>query len=154
MLHCGKRETAAKETQAVPHAPSLRWQPASGEAQKLPPLAVALWRGLCCKCPNCGEAKLFGGFLKVVESCPSCEAPLGLARADDAPPYFTILVVGHIVVPLMLWLERAYAPPLLWQAALWLPVTLVMSLALLRPIKGATVGVMTACNMLKPSERA
>ena len=129
----------------------IRWQPVGAEGR--PSVATAMWRGLCGKCPACGEAKLFSGYLKVVGSCPSCDAPVGLARADDAPPYFTILVVGHIIVPLMLWLERAYAPPLLVQTAIWVPLTLAMSLALLRPIKGATVGVMVACGMLKPSGR-
>ena len=134
-------------------ASPVRWQPAPQEVRRLPKLAVAMWRGACGKCPNCGGAKLFRGYLKVAESCAACAAPLGLARADDAPPYFTILVVGHIVVPLMLWLERAYAPPLLVQTAIWVPVTLALALVLLRPIKGATVGVMVACNMLKPSDR-
>jgi uncharacterized protein (DUF983 family) len=110
-----------------------------------------MWRGACGKCPNCGGGRLFRGYLKVVESCRACEAKLGLLRADDAPPYFTILIVGHIVVPLMLMLERAYAPSLLLQTAIWVPVTLVLSLALLRPVKGATVGVMTACGMLQPA---
>jgi uncharacterized protein (DUF983 family) len=109
-----------------------------------------MWRGASGKCPNCGGAKLFRGYLKVVPACAACAAPVGLARADDAPPYFTILVVGHIVVPLMLWLERAYAPPVVVQTAIWVPITLALALALLRPIKGATVGIMVACNMLKP----
>lgn len=134
-------------------APTLRWQPAKVEGRRLP-LAAAMWRGARGKCPNCGQAPMFRGFLKVVDACPSCAAPLGLARADDAPPYFTILIVGHIVVPLMLMLERAYAPSALVQTAIWVPVTLALSLALLRPIKGATVAVMTACDMLKPSGRA
>jgi len=138
----------------VPDASPLRWQPAPPAAEKLPRLATAMWRGACGKCPNCGAAKLFRGYLKVTPNCAACAAPLGLARADDAPPYFTILVVGHIVVPLMLVLERAYAPPPLVQTAIWVPVTLVLALALLRPIKGATVGVMVACNMLKPGAEA
>jgi uncharacterized protein (DUF983 family) len=112
-------------------------------------MALALWRGARGRCPGCGETKLFRGYLKVVPQCAHCAAPLGLARADDAPPYFTILVTGHIVVPLMYMVERAYEPPLWLHAAIWVPLTLALSLGLLRPIKGATVGLMLKLGMLK-----
>ena len=78
-----------------------------------------------------------------------CGAPLGLARADDAPPYFTILIVGHIVVPLMLIMQRMTDPPTWLLSAIFVPLTLVLSLGLLRPIKGGTVGLMLSLNMLK-----
>ncbi|MBV9539573.1 MAG: DUF983 domain-containing protein [Acidisphaera sp.] len=113
------------------------------------PLSVALTRGLTCRCPMCGRTKLFQGYLRVVRQCWDCGAPLGLARADDAPPYFTIFAVGHIVVPLMLILERAARPPLWVHAAIWLPLALILSLGLLRPIKGATVGLMLKLGMMK-----
>lgn len=115
----------------------------------LPPMPRAIGRGLLGRCPNCGHAKLFAGYLKVVAECPVCAAPLGLARADDAPPYFTILIVGHIVLGGMLALERAASPPMWVQAVIWLPMTVILSLALLRPIKGGTVGLMLKLGMLK-----
>ncbi|WP_291295561.1 DUF983 domain-containing protein [Elioraea sp.] len=94
------------------------------------------------RCPICGQAPLFAGFLRVRDSCPHCEAPLGRIRADDAPPYFTIVIVGHIVIPLMLMVERQHEPALWVMAAIFLPMTLVLSLLFLRPVKGATVGLM------------
>ncbi len=115
----------------------------------MPTLAVALGRGLRMLCPACGKTNIFYGYLRVVAECPNCGAPLGLARADDAPPYFTIIVVGHIVVPAMLILEKTVAPPLWVQLALWLPLSLILALALLRPIKGATVGLMLKLGILK-----
>ena len=115
----------------------------------MPTLAVALGRGFRGLCPACGKSHIFNGYLRVVAECPECHAPLGLARADDAPPYFTIIVVAHIVVPSMLILEKTEAPPMWVQAALWLPLTLVLALALLRPIKGATVGLMLKLGILK-----
>jgi uncharacterized protein (DUF983 family) len=118
----------------------------------VPTLAVALGRGFRMLCPACGKTHIFNGYLRVVPECSNCHAPLGLARADDAPPYFTIIVVGHIVIPSMLILERAAAPPLWVQAALWLPLTLVLALALLRPIKGATVGLMLRLGILKTDD--
>lgn len=138
----------------MPNSPvPTRWEPDRSPPQvswKLPTMPLALGRGLRGRCPSCDQAPIFQGYLKVVPECAHCGAPLGLARADDAPPYFTILLVGHIVVPGMLLLERTLAPPLLLQAAIWLPLTLALALGLLRPIKGATVGLMLKLGMLKP----
>jgi uncharacterized protein (DUF983 family) len=118
----------------------------------MPPLSIALARGALCRCPSCGETRLFRGYLTVVPVCVNCAAPLGLARADDAPPYFTILLVGHIIVSLMLLLERFVAPPLWVHMVLWLPLTIILSVGLLRPIKGATVGLMLRLGMMKPED--
>ena len=74
---------------------------------------------------------------------------LGLARADDAPPYFTILITGHIVVPLILIVDRMQQPPVWVMSAIFLPLTFCLALGLLRPIKGGTVGLMLNLNMLK-----
>ncbi len=115
----------------------------------MPTLATAIGRGLRMVCPSCGKTKLFHGYLKVTPVCANCGAPLGLARADDAPPYFTILIVGHVVIGGLVWLERAYGPPLWVQTAIWVPVTVAMTLLLLRPVKGATVGLMLSLGMLK-----
>jgi uncharacterized protein (DUF983 family) len=97
-------------------------------------------RGLRGRCPSCGRGKLFRAFLKVVDRCPCCGEALYHHRADDAPAYFVILIVGHIVVPLALIVEVAYAPPYWLHAALWLPLTLGLAVGLLQPIKGAIVG--------------
>ena len=131
--------------------PKTIWQPdraISPDGPAKPSLFTALGRGLACKCPACGAAKLFNGYLKVVPNCASCAAPLGAARADDAPPYFTLFAVGHIVVPLLLWTDHAADLSVWATAAIFLPMTLVLVLALLRPIKGATVGVMEAFGMI------
>ncbi len=129
-----------------------RWQPDRTPPPphwQVPPLLTALGRGFVCHCPACGKTQLFQGYLRVVPECTNCGAPLGLARADDAPPYFTIFVVGHIVVPGMYMVERAYTPPLWVHAAIWLPLTVILSLLLLRPIKGATVGLMLRLGLMK-----
>ena len=131
-----------------------RWQPPSaqetqdGAAPELT-LRTAMFRGLRGQCPACGKAHLFDGWLKVVPECKSCGAPLGLARADDLPPYITIFIAGHIIVPLMLWLEKAQAPSTLMMAAIFLPLTLVLTLALMRPVKGAILGLMLKLGLAK-----
>ncbi len=104
------------------------------------------------RCPACGKTHLFRGYLTVTPTCANCGAPLGLARADDAPPYFTIFVVGHIIVGGMLVLEKTESPPLWVHAAIWLPLTLALALLLLRPIKGATVGLMLKLGMFKSGD--
>lgn len=118
-----------------------------------PPLLVSLWRGLCGACPVCGKGRIFKGFLRVAEDCTECHAPLGRVRADDVPPYFTIMVVGHAIVPMMLWLERAQTPEIWVHSIIWVPLTVAMSLALIRPIKGATVGLMLHHGMVTGQDR-
>jgi uncharacterized protein (DUF983 family) len=115
----------------------------------LPSLLTVIGRGAAGKCPVCGRARLFAGYLRVASECASCGAPIGLARADDAPPYFTILAVGHIVVPLMFVYDRLQNPPDWVLAAIFVPLTLLLSLLLLRPIKGATVGLMLKLGIVE-----
>jgi uncharacterized protein (DUF983 family) len=140
---------------SLPDPAPVRWiAPRAPEraAWSMPALGIAMGRGLAMRCPACGEAKLFQGYLTVTPVCPHCGAPLGLARADDAPPYFTIFIVAHVIVGAMLMLEQAYAPPLWVHAVIWLPLTLIMALLLLRPIKGATVALMLKLGMFKTGD--
>jgi len=108
---------------------------------------TALLRGWRGHCPNCGEGRLFRAFLKVADECPACHEDLHHHRADDAPAYFVILIVGHLVVPLALAVETAYELSYWLHALLWLPLTLGLALALLQPIKGAIVALQWAYRM-------
>lgn len=131
-----------------------RWQPNRSpllSSVPLPSLGTAIKRGLLCRCPACGQSHLFNGYLRVVPECRHCGAPLSLARADDAPPYFTIFLVGHIIIPIMLAVERHTDLAIWLEAAIFLPLTLALTLALLRPIKGGTVGLMLTLGMVKPA---
>lgn len=101
----------------------------------------AVLRGAVCKCPACGNGRIFDGYLTVRPNCDACGEALHHHRADDAPPYFTIFLVGHIVIPLALAVEIAYRPDLWIHMALWLPLTLFSALFFLRPIKGALIGL-------------
>lgn len=112
------------------------------QTEALPPRRAldALWRGLRCRCPSCGEGKLFRAFLKVADTCPSCGTALHHHRADDAPAYFNIFIVGHLVVPASLAVEFNFAPPYWLHVAIWVPLTIGLSVGLLQPVKGAIVG--------------
>ena len=103
-------------------------------------LQQAMMRGLRSRCPNCGEGRLFRAYLKVVDRCAVCGTELFHQRADDAPPYFVILITGHIVVPAALLVETEFSPPLWLHALIWVPLTLGLALGLLQPVKGAIVG--------------
>ena len=108
---------------------------------------TALKRGFRGRCPRCGEGKLFRAFLKVDDHCSVCQLDFTPHRADDLPAYLVIVIVGHIVVPTILWVETDYSPPVPLQLAIYLPLTLVLSLVLLQPVKGAVVGMQWAMRM-------
>src|SRR3569623_1317513 len=110
-------------------------------------LVQAMWRGFRGRCPNCGEGHMFGRCLKVADSCDHCYEELFHQRADDFPAYLVMVVVGQLVVPAILAVETAYAPPVWLQLSVWLPVTLFASLALLQPTKGAIVGLQWQIGM-------
>ena len=108
---------------------------------------TAMKRGFRCRCPRCGEGKLFRAFLKVADHCSVCGLDFTPHRADDLPAYLVIVIVGHIVVPLALSIETNYSPPVWLHLAIYLPLTLVASLALLQPVKGAVVAFQWALRM-------
>jgi uncharacterized protein (DUF983 family) len=110
-------------------------------------LPKALARGFAMKCPNCGRGHLFRRFLKVADHCEVCGEDYTAHRADDFPAYLVIVVVGHIVVPALLAVETAYAPPAWLQLLIWLPFTTFSALGLLQPTKGAIVALQWQTGM-------
>ena len=110
-------------------------------------IATSMRRGARLRCPSCGIGRLFRAYLKVADHCPHCREALYHHRADDAPPYITILIVGHVIVPLTLVVERLWQPAYWVHVALWLPLTLVIALTFLPISKGAIVGLQWALYM-------
>lgn len=107
----------------------------------------AMWRGAKGQCPACGDKSLFAKYLKVREKCPNCGLHLGGHQADDAPPYFTIFIVGHIIVPVALLVERAYMPPLWVHFLIFTVLSVVVAMASLPVVKGAVVGLQWALRL-------
>ncbi|MCA0434422.1 MAG: DUF983 domain-containing protein [Proteobacteria bacterium] len=107
----------------------------------------ALVRGAMKRCPACGQGRLFSGFLTTNNACAHCGTELHHHRADDAPPYFTMFIVGHIVVPGLLVVEKLWHPELWIHFSIWLPLTLFLSLWLLPHVKGALIGLQWAFRM-------
>lgn len=108
---------------------------------------LAVRRGGRLRCPACGQGGLFRAYLKVADRCDACGEELHHQRADDAPPYMTIFLVGHIVVPLLLSVERGWHPPEWVHAVLWLPLTLILALSILPVMKGGLIGLQWGLRM-------
>ncbi len=104
-------------------------------------LGTAIKRGLKCRCPKCGEGKIFRTFLKVSDTCPACGEEFFHHRADDMPAYVVIVLAGHLVVPVMLIVMSYYSWPDWVHMLIWMPAFFVISLALLQPVKGAIVAL-------------
>ena len=107
----------------------------------------AIKRGWRQTCPCCGNGKMFKSYLKVNDACPACGTELHHHRADDAPPYFVMMITAHVVVGGILLLEKNFALDLWLQLAIWLPVTVLLSLWLLPRVKGALIGYQWALRM-------
>lgn len=121
-----------------------------GEAQSgkpVRPLWPAIKRGLLGRCPRCGEGKLFKAFTKTVDTCSVCGEEIHHHRADDLPAYLVIFIVGHIVVGAFMSVEASTDWPTWQYLALFVPLTLVLSIGLLQPIKGAVIGLQWALYM-------
>lgn len=97
--------------------------------------------GIGCKCPACGQGKLFDGYLSVVERCDACGVDLRARSSGDGPAVFVILVVGVLLAVVAWIIQAAFAPPI-WVHGIVLPIAAIGgSLALLRPFKGVVVAL-------------
>lgn len=111
------------------------------------PMKTALLRGLRRRCPNCGEGHMFTGYLKVTDRCPSCQEELSHHRADDGPAYLTILIVGHLMAPTILWVFEKFRPEPLVLATIFTVGCVALSLYLLPRMKGLIVAIQWAKRM-------
>ncbi len=111
------------------------------------PMRPALLRGWRRRCPNCGAGPLLRGYLKVRDACPVCGEELHHQRADDGPAYLTILIVGHVMAPLILWAFIEFRPDPLVLASVFSVGTVALSLYLLPRLKGVLVAIQWARRM-------
>lgn len=106
-----------------------------------------LARGMRCKCPKCGTGKLFAKWLKVTDHCAACGEEFHHHKADDFPAYVVIFILGHVMVSWALWLEDAFSPPTWVHLATTLPLTVILSLVMLQPVKGIIVALQWCMGM-------
>jgi uncharacterized protein (DUF983 family) len=96
-------------------------------------------RGLLGQCPRCGGARLFRRWLKPVDRCPACRQDWTPQRADDFPAYIAILVTGHLLAPVIIWLAVGLTLGPLAMLAIIVPLAVAMMLGMLQPAKGAVI---------------
>lgn len=99
----------------------------------------AALRGLRCRCPRCGEGRLFARWLKPLPRCTVCMLDLTPQRADDFPAYIAMLVTGHLIAPVIIALSQDFAMGPLGIFAIVVPLALVMMLGMLQPVKGGVI---------------
>jgi uncharacterized protein (DUF983 family) len=115
----------------------------SSEATKVE-LPLAMWHGALLRCPRCGQGALFKAYLKQVDACAICQEEYAHIRADDAPPWLTILVVGHIIVPLIFVFDSWFSWPNWLVMVVWPTVTVLLALAGLPRAKGVFIALIWA----------
>ena len=117
------------------------------ETRHYPPVSV-LHAALACRCPRCGEGRLFTGLLKVRPACPSCGLDLSAQDAADGPAVFVIFFLGMIVVGLAAFVELKFEPPLWVHLLLWTPLILLGAVLMLRPLKAGLIALQYRHNLL------
>lgn len=111
------------------------------------PLKSALFRGWRLRCPNCGTGPMLKGYLKVRSSCPVCDENLSHARADDGPAYLTILIVGKLMAPILIWWYTEFRPDPVIMGTVLTVGCVALSLYLLPRMKGIVVAFQWAKRM-------
>jgi uncharacterized protein (DUF983 family) len=113
--------------------------------------ARPVWPAVKCgwkqTCPACAKGALYKSYLKVNDTCPSCGEELHHQRADDAPPYFVIFIVAHVIGAIILFFEKNYPFNMWLEAALCMPIVIGLSLWLLPRVKGALIAYQWANRM-------
>ena len=115
--------------------------PPSGRGRGHYPPPSPIGVALSCACPRCGRGKLFSGFLALRPSCSECGLDYSFIDAGDGPAVFVIFIVGFVVIGLALWVELTITPPIWVHMLLWIPLTLILSFGLLRPLKALLIAL-------------
>jgi len=108
------------------------------ERHLYPPLSPFA-TGIRARCPRCGDGALFDGYIKLAPACRACGLDYEFIDAGDGPAVFVILLIGFVVVGLALVTEVAFRPPIWAHMAMWIPLTLVLALGILRPLKAIMI---------------
>jgi uncharacterized protein (DUF983 family) len=110
-----------------------------------PALPHSFWaaaaRGISCRCPRCGEGRLFGRWLKPEAACAACGQNWSHQRADDFPAYIAILITGHLLAPVMIVLALDFDLAPLTLAMILFPTAITMMLGMLQPAKGGVIAL-------------
>ncbi|MES2983589.1 MAG: DUF983 domain-containing protein [Pseudomonadota bacterium] len=103
---------------------------------------LVMLRGMVGRCPHCGKGKLFARYLKQVDACAACGESYAHINADDGPAWLTIVIVGHVLASVLLFVIPDSTWPDWLSMVVWLSVAVAMSLLLLPPAKGLFIGAL------------
>ena len=120
----------------------------------MPGWGVVLARGVEMRCPACGRAGIFRGFIAIKPICSHCAAPLGRVRLELLPSYLTILLGLGVMGTVMIAVAMLWHPGLIQFVAVFVPVCILFELALARPVRALTLAVMLKMNVLRPEGTA
>ena len=115
--------------------------PSADHPPDTPTVLQSALRGLFCKCPRCGNGKLFAGFLTLRPRCEVCGLDYAFIDTGDGPAIFIIMLAGAIVVACALIVEVKYQPPFWLHALLWLPLIAATTLLPLRSMKALLIAL-------------
>jgi uncharacterized protein (DUF983 family) len=122
------------------HAKKLDVNTMSDYSAAYPRLPVTQ-TGLRGRCPRCGEGRLFNGILSLAAKCHACGLSYDFADSADGPAVFVMFIVSSLVIGAAVAVEVIWAPPVWIHALVWLPLIPILSIALLRPLKGLMVAL-------------
>ncbi|NTJ42118.1 DUF983 domain-containing protein [Agrobacterium larrymoorei] len=118
-----------------------------GGAKEERPLGRSIMRGILSRCPACGSGRLFRAWLTPVDQCSACGEDLHHQRSDDLPPYISIMILGHVAVGGFMMTDTVLLVPMWVHFAIWVPITILVALLTIQPIKGGVIGLQWALKM-------
>ncbi len=124
----------------------------SGDSRHFAPVSVVR-AAVTCRCPRCGEGRLFTGLLTVRAACPACGLDFSAEDAGDGPAVFVILLLGLIVVGLAAWVELKVEPPIWVHILLWTPLIVAGAILMLRPLKAGLIALQYRHHLLPSPPR-
>ena len=124
----------------------------TGDARRYPPVSP-LRAALSCRCPRCGEGRLFQGLLTVRPACAACGLDFSAEDAGDGPQVFVIFLLGMVIVGLAAVVEIKFAPPVWVHLALWTPLILAGAILMLRPLKAGLIALQYRHDLLHSPPR-
>ena len=126
---------------------------AAAPAITMPNWGMTIWRGICGRCPRCGRAPIFDGYLKVFAECRHCAAPLGDMPADDAPPYIAMVIVLQLLAVFVVFAIHGSFAPGIFTAVSLLAVLAGICMAALRLAKGCVIGILLKLGLRREALR-
>lgn len=125
--------------------------PQTSPSSTRPRPAVALWRAVRLKCPSCGQGALYRAYLKPVDTCSVCGAPLGQVPSEDGPAWLTVLMLAPVLVAVTFLVSLSSLPFWITLPGAALAVTGAVMLALPR-VKAGWIGVLWSMGKVGDSQ--